>query len=40
MLGLKSHINFYLYHGPVDMRKGIVSLSELIRRTDERASSR
>ena len=27
MLGLKSHMNFYLCHGSVDMRKGIVSLS-------------
>ena len=33
MLGLKSHMNFYLCHGSVDMRKGIVSLSELVRRT-------
>ncbi len=32
MLGLKSHMNFYLCEGPVDMRKGIVSLSELVRR--------
>ena len=32
MLGLKSHMNFYLCHGSVDMRKGIVSLSELVRR--------
>ncbi|WP_274972447.1 hypothetical protein [Bacteroides fluxus] len=32
MLGLKSHMNFYLCHGTVDMRKGIVSLSELVRR--------
>lgn len=31
-LGLKSHMNFYLCHGSVDMRKGIVSLSELVRR--------
>lgn len=26
-------MNFYLCHGSVDMRKGIVSLSELVRRT-------
>lgn len=32
MLGLKSHMNFYLCHGSVDMRKGIVSLSELVHR--------
>ena len=32
MLGFKSHMNFYLCHGSVDMRKGIVSLSELVRR--------
>lgn len=32
MLGLKSHMNFYLCEGAVDMRKGIVSLSELVRR--------
>ncbi|WP_288360507.1 IS66 family insertion sequence element accessory protein TnpB [uncultured Bacteroides sp.] len=25
-------MNFYLCHGPVDMRKGIVSLSELVGR--------
>ena len=32
MLGLSSHMNFYLCEGAVDMRKGIVSLSELVRR--------
>lgn len=32
MLGLKSHMNFYLCEGAVDMRKGIVSLSEPVRR--------
>lgn len=32
MLGLSSHLNFYLCEGAVDMRKGIVSLSELVRR--------
>lgn len=32
MLGLNSHMNFYLCEGSVDMRKGIVSLSELVRR--------
>lgn len=32
MLGLVSHMNFYLCHGAVDMRKGIASLSELVRR--------
>ena len=31
MLGLKSHMNFYLCEGSVDMRKGTVSLSELVR---------
>lgn len=31
-LGLSSHMNFYLCEGSVDMRKGIVSLSELVRR--------
>lgn len=29
---LKSHMNFYLCHGTVDMCKGIVSHSELVRR--------
>lgn len=32
MLGLSSHMNFYLCEGAVDMCKGIVSLSELVRR--------
>lgn len=31
MLGLSFHMNFYLCEGAVDMRKGIVSLSELVR---------
>lgn len=32
MLGLKSHMNFYLCQGRVDMRKGIATLAELVRR--------
>lgn len=32
MLGLSSHMNFYLCEGFVDIRKGIATLSELVRR--------
>ena len=31
MLGLQSHMNFYLCYGAVDMHKCIVSLSEPVR---------
>lgn len=30
MSGFKSHMNLYLCHGSVNMRKGTVSLSELV----------
>ena len=33
MLGLKSHMNFYLCHGSVDMRKVLLAFPELVRRT-------
>ena len=32
MLGLKSHMTFYLCQGTTDMRKGIATLAELIRK--------
>lgn len=31
MLGLNQHMHFYLCEGPVDMRKGIFTLCELVR---------
>lgn len=31
MLGLTQHMRFYLCEGPVDMRKGIFTLCELVR---------
>lgn len=31
MLGLQSHMNFYLCQGATDMRKGIATLAQLVR---------
>lgn len=40
MLGLNQHMRLYLCEGPVDMRKGIFTLCELVRQIMGKEPSR